>query len=107
MNEKYEYVTSQLVANELRFARERKSALDDSNIVSRTMSEVNKNWKIPEQRKSLVPGKDVFARLNELLQERYGISLSDSVVIKHMTAQSMDNELKAILFELDTFCMGS
>jgi hypothetical protein len=97
-------VMSQRAARCLQFSRESGSALDPSTIIEQAAAELEGRWAILTERLRLVPGKEVLSRLNEILQRQVTISLTDAMIVEHLSRDVVDESFLQALQELESFC---
>jgi putative AbiEii toxin of type IV toxin-antitoxin system len=72
-------VLGQLIAK--RWAYMRSSGVDQAIMAAETASNFESQWKKLELRLKLVPGKDVLKRIREVVQDRYGVTLSNQRIL--------------------------
>ena len=67
------------------------------------LEEFDQTWKTLEGRLRLVPGKEILSRLNSILQNDYGISLTQHMIVDSFTKADMDTELIQLMKEIKRF----
>lgn len=80
------------------FEKAQKPSLDEQ-----LMAEFERLWNDSEQRRLLVPGKDALSRLNSHLQNRYGITVSTSLITECFQKDDVPDEMVQIISEIDQF----
>jgi len=68
--------------------------------------EFDQAWQTLEGRLRLVPGKEVLSRLNSILQEEYGIALTQHMIVDSFTKAEMDAELIQLMKEIRDFSVS-
>jgi hypothetical protein len=96
-------VMSRRVASVLQFEKERGSKINPTTLIEQAAQQFDADWQFLPRRLALVPGKELFARLNELLQSNYKISLTETKLIDQISARLIDSEFLKILERLDEF----
>lgn len=96
--------SSQLSANSIRYAQERGSKLDVGTILLHFNQEFERWWEELDRRLAIAPGKDVLARLNDLLQTELKTTLTDAMIVEQITKESLDDNFMKVLEELEVFC---
>jgi hypothetical protein len=94
---------SRRVASVLQFEKERGSKINPTTLIERAAQQFDADWQFLPRRLALVPGKELFARLNELLQSNYKISLTETKLIDQISTRLIDSEFLKILERLDEF----
>jgi len=94
-------VNAQKCAHNIRFFAG--TGIDESTIVSDTIQEIDKQWKDLNYRINMVPGKDAISSINKKLQDSYGISITYPLLVKHMRAAEVPEELRNILESFNNF----
>jgi hypothetical protein len=97
-------VMSQRMANILQFAKERGSSVDQSTLISQCTTEFEEEWRDASIRLTLVPGKEVLARLNDTLQSQLKVSVTEAMLIDSLQVTELDSELREVLRQLNDFC---
>jgi hypothetical protein len=96
-------VEARYLARRRTFEKGKAPALDDSTIDEQLMAEFDLQWKDPTFRSLLVPGKDILAELNSYLQSRYGITISQSLIIDCFTREDTPSEMKSLIEAIEEF----
>jgi predicted ATP-dependent endonuclease of OLD family len=58
-------------------------------------------WGTEDGQRSIVCGKDVISRLSEWAQQNYGVTLNGERILKNMTYQEIDQELKQVITAIE------
>lgn len=77
--------------------------LDIVTINQRLLDEFEDVWSDLQNRLIIVPGKKLLAKLNDYLQEMYGITLSHSGILASMKATDIPGELVNLIEKLEVF----
>ena len=88
----------------LQFAKETGSKVNATTIIEQESQKFEADWRLLDRRLTLAPGKETFARLNDILQLQYKISLTETKLIDQITLRSIDPEFLKVLKKLDQFC---
>ena len=65
------------------------------------MNEFDAKWRVFDERMKIVPGKELFSRLNRHLQDAYGISVSSNLVIESFGKRDICSKLATLLGRLN------
>jgi hypothetical protein len=85
------------------FEHSKTTGLADETITEKLMKEYDEEWEALERRLKMVPGKETFASLNTYLQERVGVTLTQTLVIDNFRRQEIDPELVELFGAISTF----
>jgi len=96
-------VFGQLQSKQYNFEKSVSPRLDHSTITQAILEEFDKLWSNMETRFKLVPGKEFLSKLNEYLQEEYGVSISRASIINHFKQEDIPQELKELITKIDEF----
>lgn len=96
-------IEAKYLARRRPFEKTKAPALDDSTIDERLMIEFDSQWKHPDIRLLLVPGKEVFGDLNTHLQQTYGITISASLVVECLKKTDIAAEMESLIEDIDKF----
>lgn len=96
-------VLSQIVARHLDMAKRNHPNLDAATVTHKVIEDFEEIWKHPTSRLTIVPGKEVLARLNTRLQECVSISISDVQVASHFLADDIPEDLRNLINALEVF----
>jgi len=96
-------IEAKYLARRRPFEKASTPALDESTIDERLMMEFEKSWNDFAQRCLIVPGKEVLAALNTLLQSSYGITISATLVINSFQKADIPEEMVQLINDLEQF----
>ena len=96
-------VLSQIVARHLDMAKKNHANLDAATVTHKAIEDFEEVWKHPASRLTIVPGKEVLARLNTRLQTSVSISVSDVQVASHFLADDIPEDLRNLINALEAF----
>ena len=96
-------VLSQFVARHLENAKKIHANLDPATITQKVIEDFEGTWADPARRLTIVPGKEVLARLNTQLQKRVSISISDVQVASNFQLVDIPNDLRDLIEALEEF----
>lgn len=94
-------VQSQVLAR--RWEQLRPSGRDLADVSRETMSDFAKRWGDIRSRLEIVPGDTVLSQFRRVIQERFGISLTDRRIVEAMRREDIAEDLVALLESLDAF----
>lgn len=100
-------VQSKLVTQYTRFQRTLRRGVDESTLMTEAIAVFERDWADLESRLRIVPGKDVFAKLNQYLMDRYEISLSIGAVVRAFAISEIPPEMVELVKEIDAFGAAS
>jgi energy-coupling factor transporter ATP-binding protein EcfA2 len=81
----------------------RSSGRDSASVTSETMKAFNERWKNLPSRLGMVSGKEVLAELRTYLQEAFGISLTDTIIIDSIRREEFPADLVGLLTKLEAY----
>jgi hypothetical protein len=96
-------VEAKYLARRRPFEKSKTPGYEDSSIDEKLMIEFNERWMDAEQRRLLVPGKETLANLNGCLQEKYGVSVSASLIIECFKREEIEEEMISLIDQLEEF----
>lgn len=99
----YYDVSSQYLARNKPYIAANEPGLDDSTINKRLMQEFDSRWDNLEDRLLLVPGKEVVAKLNEYLQDNYGITITARMIVDSFQINEIPDEMVELINKLEEF----
>ena len=85
------------------FEKAKEPSLDDSTIVQKLMSEFEKTWKNHRDRYLIVPGKEVLSALNTYLQNKYGVTISPTLIINNFKQDEIPSEMVELIEKINDF----
>ena len=91
------------MASCLQYLNERGTKLDQSTIIEQANRRFEADWDILERRLVLAPGKDVLARLNDILQQKHKITITETMTIDQMSKTETNPDFLTTLDDLDFF----
>lgn len=102
-NELKEDVFAQLQAREVEYVKRKQPKLDQATITAKILKRFNKAWTDPTSRLTLIPGKDVLARINTRLQTLIGVSVSDKQIAQQFQPSEIHEEIKRLVDQVAKF----
>ena len=98
-----QYVQSQYVGKYLDFMRRTSPKVDSATSTARILEWFDKEWGDLSARLMIVPGKDIFSRLNAKLGELAGIAVTPGAVISEMKPEEIPSDMVKLLHALEEF----
>jgi AAA domain, putative AbiEii toxin, Type IV TA system len=95
-------VLSQWISNRMRFFDNRTSK-DPATVAEEAIANLDKEWHSPRARLMVVPGKSLLSAFNTEIQNKFGISITSSQIIRHLDSAKIALDLKGILHDLNEF----
>lgn len=96
-------VGAQLQTKKLEYLSKIEPSHDAATITARIMQEFDDVWSDLPNRLSIVPGKNVLARLNERLQKDYGISITPNNIVSKYLKSEIPQEIEELLQNIEKF----
>ncbi|KAA0088357.1 hypothetical protein CIW54_10550 [Paraburkholderia sp. T12-10] len=96
-------VFAQLQAREAEFLRKKSPYLDQATVTADVLEKFEKTWATKDGRLSVVPGKDVLAKVNSKLQEKIGVSVSDGQIAAKFRASEVHPDVCKLIETLSKF----
>jgi hypothetical protein len=81
----------------------RSTGRDSASVNAETIKTFNERWRNLNSRLELVSGKVVLAKLRTRLQEKQGISLTDTVIIDSIRREEFPDDLVSLLNKLEIY----
>lgn len=96
-------VEARIVSNVVDEQKLQNPGLERSTIFRQAKASFRAQWADLDQRLDVVPGKQTLSHFNGLTQDRCGLSLTTSAIIRAFHPEEIPHELKRLLRSLDTF----
>jgi hypothetical protein len=96
-------VQAQYSARRSEYLRRMGDKRDTATVFRETGDWFDKEWKTLDGRIRITPGKEVLSTLREWAQERFGVTLTTSLIIGKMGSDDLAPDLKSTLAQLDEF----
>ncbi|WP_081812196.1 ATP-dependent nuclease [Hyphomonas chukchiensis] len=97
------YVSAQIASNAARFARENRSAKDDTVVITEALDAFETDWASIEGKIALCPGKEVLSKVLVELKTQFGASVSLAAICGELRAGILADDLLETLSELNEF----
>lgn len=95
---------AQIQSREVEYRRRKASHLDQATITAGISMRFDVDWSTADGRLSLVPGKEVLAKVNSRLQTIAGVSVSDGQIAQQIRAHEIHPDIRALVDAIATFC---
>jgi energy-coupling factor transporter ATP-binding protein EcfA2 len=79
------------------------SELDGASINKIMLDDFDRLWTDLESRLKIIPGKELLSALNDYLQSKYSITLTQTSIIRAMTNNEIPDEITCLLNKLESF----
>ncbi|MEW6673942.1 MAG: AAA family ATPase [Thermodesulfobacteriota bacterium] len=96
-------VEARYLARRRQFERSCRNGRDDSTIDEQLLLEFDATWNDAEKRLLIVPGKETLSALNAYLQEKYGVTVSISLIVDSFKKDEVPVEMRSLLQSFDKF----
>jgi energy-coupling factor transporter ATP-binding protein EcfA2 len=96
-------IYSQCIARYQEDCRTFGRGIDPATAAQEALRALDTAWLTQEGRLRVVPGKEAFAALNSVLQEKYKVSLTSSAVISAMKPAEVPDEMSSLLTAIQKF----
>lgn len=103
MREVKHEVFAQIQARESEYKRRKNPGIDQATITAEVSKRFEELWVTEEARVALVPGKEVLARINSVLQDAVGVSVSDGQIAAQFHASEVPPDIANLINELTSF----
>lgn len=100
-------VQGKYVALGVQYMRSKSPGTDVTTLTVRLLNEFESAWAKDEMRRKLVPGKEVLAGLNRLLEKNCHVTLSSSAILSAFTAAEVPKEVQLLVDELARFASAT
>jgi hypothetical protein len=94
-------IQSQYISKRLSYSKG--SSMDTSTLSKQVIQELEEAWRDLNQRIKIVPGKETLRRLREIIQNKYGVNLTDVQIIDEFNENEIPRDLKTLIFALEDF----
>lgn len=98
---------AQIQAREAEYRRRKAPHLDQATITADISKRFDAEWSSTVGRLSLVPGKDVLAKVNARLQALIGVSVSDGQIAQQIKASEIHPDIRALVETIAAFCKAA
>jgi hypothetical protein len=85
------------------FERAQSHGLAEETITERLMTEYDQNWNDTERRLQMVPGKETLAALNSYLQQKYGVTVTTTLIVDSFRREEVDPGMVELIDSIDRF----
>jgi hypothetical protein len=85
--------------------RRKAAHLDQATITAAVSKRFDQIWSRQEGRLSIVPGKEVLARINTRLQDIVGITVSDGQIAHHFQVNEIHPDIRVLVDKLADFSL--
>ncbi|MEW8324924.1 MAG: AAA family ATPase [Candidatus Thiodiazotropha taylori] len=96
-------ITSRFLAARRRFQKIAAPSIDETTSDEAGLSELDQLWSVEGTKLEVIPGKDAFSGLNQLLQKECGISLSATSVINAMKEEEIPEGVEQLIKSISDF----
>jgi len=104
LTEPFRYkVEAKYLARRRTFEKAKVPGRDDSTVDAILMSEFDAQWRDDARRRLLVPGKETLADINGYLQEKYGVTISPSLIVECFKTEEVEGEMRLLIETLEDF----
>lgn len=94
---------AQIQSHQLKYEKSKNPKHDESTIIEKTLIEFDLLWKSFDKRVTILPGKDFLSKLNEYLQDKYKITITQANIVNGLTPALVPIEIKDLIAKIDTF----
>jgi hypothetical protein len=96
-------VQSQCLTYYIRYEKTARRGTDEATLAAEALRQFEEAWADLSSRLAIVPGKEVFARLNAFLMEEYDVSLSHGAVVRAFRVDEIPQEMTDLVRQIDEF----
>lgn len=97
------YVASQCLASRRRFQKSVSPATDEATANEAALTEFETRWSHITTRYTMIPGKDALSNVNQVLQQRHGVTVTPTAIIDAMTKDEVPKEMLELIKALGEF----
>jgi len=97
------FVTSRFLAARAKFDKSSSPGTDQATTNESALLEFNSRWKSGVAQLQMVAGKEAFSRVNQNLDNRYGVTITSTAVIDAMKFEEIPVEMKRLIADLAEF----
>lgn len=95
--------SAQYLSKRVEYEKSKFPGTDNATITASVMREFDDIWDDISKRLAVVPGKQVFASLNQYLQENYDITIAPTFVANQLAEKDIFKEIKSLISTIDEF----
>ncbi len=100
----FKYKTqAQLQSHQFKFEKSKDPKSQDSTIIETILKNFENDWMNLDQRFKMIPGKEFISSLNNFLQGKYSISITQGNIINYLNRSIISDELKSLIDAIDSF----
>lgn len=108
ITERYRMVVlAQRTSREVEYRKSDGGRRDPTALQTDAIRKFEQAWKSLEGRLTIVPGKDVLGELRNKLSERYGVSLTDTKIIRAMRRSELPSDFLELFEKLEAFRLAA
>lgn len=96
-------VFGQLQSKQFEYEKSINPKLDQSTITEKILAKFDEDWLNLNERMKIIPGKEFLSKLNELLQDKYGIRISRANIISSFAKEDVSSEMKELIEKIEVF----
>lgn len=94
-------VQGQIIEHEYHYLIKNGSKETLATVSSRISKKLDQNWSDLTYRLAIVPGKEVFSKINQYIQEEWKISISPHSVLNQINKSELDGEINELFIALE------
>lgn len=94
---------AQLQSHQLKFQKSINPRMDESTIIESILNKFEETWNNINNRLAIIPGKDFLSSLNEFLQTKYKMSITQANIINSIDSNLVPSELIELINKIDDF----
>ncbi|MEA2755881.1 MAG: hypothetical protein QOJ54_2170 [Aliidongia sp.] len=97
------YITGQYLAARRTYERHIGANVHEATLNQQVLDDVDRRWTDPLARMQMIPGKEALSHINQVLQDRYRISVTAGAIVDAMRVSEVLPEISDLLRQLDRF----
>lgn len=94
---------AQLQSHRFKYEKSINPKLDESTIIEKILNDFDKIWNNFDQRMSIISGKEFLSTINDYLQNKYKITITQSNIINELKISLVQDEMKQLIEKIELF----
>jgi len=94
---------AQLQSHRIKYEKSINPKLHESTIIEKILDDFDKIWENFENRLSIISGKEFLSTINDYLQNKYKITITQSNIINELNISLVQDEMKNLIEKIELF----
>lgn len=77
--------------------------MDESTIIEKVLNDFDEIWNDFDKRMTIICGKEFLSTINDYLQDKYKITITQSNIINELNISLIQDEMKQLIDKIESF----